>query len=177
MKATQQEQQAYRWTADPLIGSSLRKPIVSDCRGTLYNKDAVIEFLLPAASEEANVDSKETKAEKENITGGCIRSLRDVVEVRFEVEDKNYEKTSTDDKRSGEIWKCPITNERLGPGAKAVYLVPCGHAYAQSVIKEVAGDRCLQVRLPIRYIILHPYTSIVRSSIYRGERHPNSKHF
>jgi hypothetical protein len=40
-------------------------------------------------------------------------------------------------------------------GVRAVYLVPCGHAFLESAIKEVKGSEgvCLQVYLP-RIIIL-----------------------
>ena len=146
VKATQQEQQAYRWTADPLSGDPLRKPVVSDCRGTLYNKDAVIDFLLPVdADGGGRLSSRAAKAEAEEITRGEIKSLRDVVEVKFELEEAVDNRGVSISRHEGERWKCPVTNERLGPGARAVYLIPCGHAFAESVIKELADDRCLQV--------------------------------
>lgn len=67
-----------------------------------------------------------------------------MVEVRFqseEVDDDDEKfKSSTLSK-----WVCPITNKRLGPGVKVVYLVPCGHAFTETAIKEMPGENCLQV--------------------------------
>ena len=125
----------------------MRKPIVSDCKGTLYNKDAVIEFLLPVDVEGGGgrLNSEAAKAEAEAMIQGAIKSLRDVVEVKFEMEDQVEGEGGPKYRFESEKWKCPITNEKLGPGARAVYLVPCGHAFAESVIKEIAGDKCLQV--------------------------------
>lgn len=40
---------------------------------------------------------------------------------------------------------CPITSKQLGPSVKAVYLVPCGHAFSQEAIKEMKSDgKCVQ---------------------------------
>jgi hypothetical protein len=55
-----------------------------------------------------------------------------VVEVKFE----------EDAETKG--WICPMTNKALGPGSKAVYLVPCGHAFSGVAVKEVAEEKCLQ---------------------------------
>lgn len=76
---------------------------------------------------------------------GAVKSLKDVVEVRFEVDAEATEEGRK--KGAGrEVWVCPVTREVMGPGVKAVYLVPCGHAFAGSVVKEAGVDRtCLQV--------------------------------
>jgi hypothetical protein len=44
----------------------------------------------------------------------------------------------------GEKRICPITSKELGAHTKAVYIVPCGHAFSEAAIKEVADDTCLQ---------------------------------
>ncbi|KAK3679498.1 Replication termination factor 2 [Recurvomyces mirabilis] len=127
LKETRQEQQEYHWTTDPISTKPLAQPVVSDSSGKLYNKDTVLEYLVEGAR----------KDDAERITGGAIKSLKDVVEVKFEVGSKAGE-TAT-----GEIWVCPITGDRLGPSSKAVYLVPCGHAFSGTAIKEVSGEKCL----------------------------------
>ena len=43
-----------------------------------------------------------------------------------------------------ERWICPITSKELGPAVKAVYLVPCGHAFSHEAIKEMKTEHCLQ---------------------------------
>jgi hypothetical protein len=66
-----------------------------------------------------------------------VRSLRDVVEVKFEPDPDDSSR-----------WICPISNKPLGPGSKAVYLVPCGHAFSTAAIKEVSEGKCLQCNEP-----------------------------
>ena len=88
-----------------------------------------------------------SKSDNEEVLRGRVRSLRDVVEVKFCVEDgedsRGTEKTSPKTSR----WVCPITNKTLGPGVKAVYLIPCGHAFSEVAVKEMAGEKCTQVLL------------------------------
>lgn len=141
------EQQEYHWSTCPLSRRPLAAPVVSDAAGTLYNKDAVIEFLLKEDGREKEEAGKvaDVKREGEFAELGCagdrLKGLKDVVEVKFEA--------GKEEKKEGsgrsEVWMCPITGRELGPGAKAVYIVPCGHAFAGSVVKEVAGSVCLQV--------------------------------
>lgn len=141
------EQQEYAWSTCPLSRKPLATPVVSDAAGTLYNKDSVIEFLLKEEGREKEELGKvaDVKSEGQFMELGCagdrIKGLKDIVEVTFEI--------GKEEKKEGsgrsEIWVCPITGRELGPGAKAVYIVPCGHAFAGSVVKEVAGSVCLQV--------------------------------
>lgn len=113
----------------------LIKPVVSDYSGDLYNKDAIIQFLLPA--EASSVD----KSEYEKFIQGRIKALKDVVEVQFEVEH--------DDKMKEDKWICPVTSKELGPNVKAVYLVPCGHAFSQEAIQAMKSDgKCVQCATP-----------------------------
>ncbi|EXJ90271.1 hypothetical protein A1O1_03370 [Capronia coronata CBS 617.96] len=131
LKDKQKEHLAHRWSTCPVSHKPLVKPIVSDYTGELYNKDAIIQFLLPA--EASSVD----KDEYEKFIQGRIKSLKDVVEVHFEEEHDENAKTSK--------WICPVTSKELGPNVKAVYLVPCGHAFSQEAINAVKGDgKCVQ---------------------------------
>jgi len=136
VKATQLESQTHAWTYCPLSQRPLSAPIVSDCAGTLYNKDAIIEHLLPSDDS----SSPERKGEHEEVLQGRVKSLRDVVEVKFQ--------TGKDEVTKHEKRICPITSKELGPTTKSVYLVPCGHAFAEVAIREVAGDVCMQCNEP-----------------------------
>ncbi|MCJ1285629.1 hypothetical protein MMC26_004970 [Xylographa opegraphella] len=140
IKESQQEQQAYHWTTCPLSHEPLKQPVVSDSAGILYNKDSVLEYLLPQDDETRG----RSKADDEEVLGGRVRSLKDVVEVKFEVE--RNESGREDGKASPRKskWICPITNKVLGPGVRAVYLVPCGHAFLESTVKEIQAEACLQ---------------------------------
>jgi Rtf2 RING-finger len=134
LKATQLEAQTHAWTYCPLSNRPLATPIVSDCAGTLYNKDAILEQLLP---KDDDVPASIIK-EKEDILQGRVKSLRDVVEVKFTVV-----KDGKDEKKI-----CPIISKELGPSTKAVYLVPCGHAFSEVAIREVAGEACVECNEP-----------------------------
>lgn len=138
VKEIQSEQQEYYWTTCPLSHQPLRAPIVSDWSGQLYSKDAVIQQLLEAGGGQ----------EGEEICHDAgfnlrVKGLKDLVEIKFEVEEESeLNETGTS---STLKWVCPITKKRLGPRVKAIYLVPCGHAFLESAIKEVPGENCLQV--------------------------------
>lgn len=113
---------------------------MSDSLGKLYNKDAILRFLLPA-------EDGASKADNEEFLGGRVRSLKDVVEIKFEVEHEEGSESKKGDGRRGQSWVCPVTRKVLGPNVKSVYIVPCGHAFSESAIKEVSEETCLQVRL------------------------------
>ncbi|RVX67268.1 hypothetical protein B0A52_09305 [Exophiala mesophila] len=131
LKDKQKEHLSHRWSTCPVSNKPLVKPVVSDYSGELYNKDAIIQFLLPA--EVSSVD----KEEYEKFIQGRIKSLKDVVELQFEVDNASPNKTAR--------WICPITSKELGPNVKAVYIVPCGHVFSHEAIKEMKGDgKCVQ---------------------------------
>lgn len=114
---------------------------MSDSLGRLFNKDSIIEFLLPTDS-----GNEARRAEQEDLIAGTVKSLKDVVEVKFEIEaDENGPRTGSG---RTERWVCPITRQELGTGTKAVYLVPCGHAFAGVAVKEISGERCLACEEP-----------------------------
>ncbi|KAF7959255.1 hypothetical protein EAE96_002769 [Botrytis aclada] len=130
LKATLHESQTHAWTYCPLSHKPLTTPIVSDCAGTLYNKDAILEQLLP---KDDDVPASVIK-EKEDVLQGRVKGLRDIVEVQFS--------TVKEDKEEQKI--CPITSKELGAGTRAVYLVPCGHAFSEVAIKELKSDTCVE---------------------------------
>ncbi|KAJ5612838.1 hypothetical protein N7510_006032 [Penicillium lagena] len=144
LKETQREQQEHHWTTCPLSHKALVRPIVSDSVGNLYNKDAVLRFLLPGDDGEG----MSSKSDCEEILCGRVKSLRDVVELHFEIDTELSEHPSDrvqahrHERREG--WICPITAKPLGPNVKAVYLVPCGHVFAEEAIRQLKGDKCLQ---------------------------------
>lgn len=122
-KEKQKEHQAHRWSQCPLSHVALKPPIVADYTGDLYNKDAIIQFLLdPSTSEDAK-----------KFVGGRVTSLKDVVEVRFEEEE--------------EKWICPVTRKDLKT-IKSVYVVPCGHAFSAEAMKRVGGGECVACAAP-----------------------------
>ncbi|KAI5841732.1 Rtf2 RING-finger-domain-containing protein [Morchella snyderi] len=119
--------QEYHWSTCPLSKRPLASPVVSDSSGRLYNKDSILEWLLRGT---------EAFGDGEEVLGGRVKSLRDVIQVKFDIS-----KEDGQDK-----WICPVSRKGLVAGVRAVYLVPCGHAFLESAIKEVKGSEgiCLQ---------------------------------
>lgn len=130
LKEKQREHLAHRWSQCPVSHRALVKPIVSDYSGDLYNKDAILQFLLPVEVSPTDKD------EYDKFIQGRVKSLKDVVEVQFEVE--------LDEQTKTERWICPITSKELGPSVKAVYLVPCGHAFSQEAVTQIQAEQCSQ---------------------------------
>jgi hypothetical protein len=152
VKESQHEQQEYQWTTDPISRQLLVQPIVSDSSGKLYNKATILEYLVEGTRKE----------EFERETQGAVKSLKDIVEVKFEI-DNDADGAS----KKKQAWKCPITGENLGPGSKAVYLVPCGHAFSGAAIKEVSGEKCLTCDIEYASNDIIPINSLVDTDIAR----------
>jgi len=133
LKETLREHLAFAWSTCPLSHTALTPPIVSDAAGNLYNKDSVLQVLLPEGAGSSGEQVIINREDAERVLGGRVKALKDVVEVKFTVEDSK--------------WVCPITSKVLGPAVKSVYLVPCGHAFSEEAVREVKVEgerRCLQ---------------------------------
>lgn len=135
LKATALESLSHAWTHDALTSEPLAmESVVSDWRGRLYNYETVLEGLMPSDDDSApaltNGDSQEL-----TFASTGIKSLRDVVKLKF----KRY---SPPGEKVKEIWACPMSLKELGPSTKAVYLVPCGHVFAEVAIKTIQEELC-----------------------------------
>ena len=142
VKEIQSEQQEHYWSTCALSHQPLSLPVISDALGTLYNKDAVLSYLLNVGSDGGEVVKEELERRGEAFKDR-LRGLRDVIEVRFQTEGAG----------KSQRWVCPVTGKPLGPGTRAVYLVPCGHAFAETVLKEMPGNSCLQVWLYFIHVL------------------------
>jgi hypothetical protein len=151
VKESQHEQQEYQWTTDPISRQSLVQPVVSDSSGKLYNKATILEYLVEGTRKE----------DFERETQGAVKSLKDVVEVKFELD------TDADGAKKKQVWKCPVTGDKLGAGSKAVYIVPCGHAFSGAAIKEVSGEKCLTCDVEYASNDIIPINSLVDTDIAR----------
>jgi hypothetical protein len=152
VKESQHEQQEYQWTTDPISRQPLVQPVVSDSSGKLYNKATILEYLVEGTRKE--------EAERE--TQGAVKSLKDVIEVKFELDTDADGSSATK-----QAWKCPVTGDKLGPGSKAVYIVPCGHAFSGAAIKEVSGEKCLTCDVDYASNDIIPINSVVDTDIAR----------
>lgn len=125
LKATALESLAHAWTHCALNGKPVDlDAVVSDWRGRLYSYESVLKGLMPGAgSEEAEEDE-----DARQLAALGVRSLRDVARLKFT--------------RNGEKWICPISMKEMGPATKAVYIVPCGHVFAELAMREIQEKAC-----------------------------------
>ncbi|KFL60334.1 uncharacterized protein TERG_00663 [Trichophyton rubrum CBS 118892] len=140
LKEALREHLEHFWTTCPISHKKLLSPVVSDAVGNLYNKDAILQYLLPGDDSEAI----SAKADCDEVLQGRVKSLRDIVELKFDV-DGNPDVPNGG--RKGR-WICPVTQKELGPSVKSVYLVPCGHVFSEGAIREMKSDKCLQCNEP-----------------------------
>ncbi|RDA95463.1 hypothetical protein CP533_5403 [Ophiocordyceps camponoti-saundersi (nom. inval.)] len=123
LKATALESLTHAWAHCALSGEPLDlETVVSDGRGRLYNYEAILNGLIPSDEPADAATTKTTPASM------GIASLRDVVKLKFS-------------RHSGK-WACPISMKEMGPATKAVYLIPCGHVFAEVAIAEIQAETC-----------------------------------
>ena len=130
LKATAHESLTHAWSTCPISSDPLDPHnTVSDARGRLYNYETVLHCLIPSTdtNNESTEDSQKSQEAAEFARSG-IRSLRDVVKLRFNIR--------RDEKR-GDIRTCPLSMKELGAGTRAVYIVPCGHVFTEIVMREL----------------------------------------
>lgn len=128
---------ASKWKHCALSQERLRKPIVSCPLGRLYNKEAVIKYLLD-------------KDEAGKQVAGHIRSLKDLVELKLT--DKNNSASSSAASKpdsnghvsdlSESSFFCPVVGLEMNGKYRFVYYRPCGCVVSERAIKEVKSDCC-----------------------------------
>lgn len=140
LKATALESQTHAWSFCPLSSSSSTSSsdaldphnTVSDWRGRLYNYESVLRCLMPSSSAETSeAGESESETKKDEFARTGIKSLRDVVKLKFTL------RSATDGNGGEEIRACPVSMKELGAATKAVYIVPCGHVFAEVAMREV----------------------------------------
>ncbi|KAL2120015.1 hypothetical protein VTJ04DRAFT_6976 [Mycothermus thermophilus] len=140
LKATAFENLSHAWSHDPLSMEKLDMDnVVSDWRGRLYNYESVLKGLMPSGDDNDDATAPAlVNGESPELTFAStgIKSLRDVVKLKFH----RYKQPGA--KSQKEVWACPVSLKELGPATKAVYLVPCGHVFAEAAIKQIQEDVC-----------------------------------
>ncbi|EPY54193.1 replication termination factor Rtf2 [Schizosaccharomyces cryophilus OY26] len=106
-----------------ITGDPLSPPIASCGLGRLYNKATILQMLLDRSSVPE--------------APSHIQSLKDVVDVH--VDQDNDKKV---------LWVCPITRHEMSSAYQFAYIVPCGHAFEYSAVKEFGEKNCFQCNTP-----------------------------
>ncbi|KAK4223724.1 replication termination factor 2 [Podospora fimiseda] len=142
LKATALESLSHAWSYDPLSSDPLdMENAVSDWRGRLYNYESILKGLMPGDSSGENNDATppalvDGESQELSFPSTGIKSLRDIVKLKI----KRY--APPGGKKGDEIWACPVTLKELGASTKAVYIVPCGHVFAEVAIKQIQEEAC-----------------------------------
>ncbi|KAH7375452.1 DUF602 domain-containing protein [Plectosphaerella cucumerina] len=144
LKANNLESLGHAWSFDPLTSDPIDlDAVVSDCRGRLYNYETVLQNLMPSADTDAGADTSNGDTETQGLTFAStgIRSLRDIVKLKF---------SKSTDKEKKDVRVCPLSLKELGPATKSVYLVPCGHVFADAAIRQVQLETCPECSEPFK---------------------------
>lgn len=186
----------YLWTTCALSDTPLGDdPIVSDYKGRLYNKSAILQMLLEKNQlKRENKNKRENEKEKEKEEKlkqkkqkqdpvPHINSLKDVVTIHFSKSDNNngeenkirHNSTNTNHNSTNNnntniniplTWICPASQKPIfeeSSGTKFIYLIPCGHVFAESAYHELHFDTCFvcdsKVDKKYGVVILNPVTS------------------
>lgn len=135
LRATALESLAHAWAHCALSDNAIDlDSVVSDWRGRLYSYEPVLKGLMPAAGTGGADSPDDGDAEAEldedtkQLAANGVRSLRDVARLKFA--------------RNGDKWICPISMKEMGPATKAVYVVPCGHVFAEVAMREIEEKSC-----------------------------------
>jgi len=106
--------------------------------GKLYNRDAILEFLL----------DRNAYGDGDKICQH-IKSLKDVVTLQLEPNPSFSESQSnslTDhDKEPVARYVCPITMKEMSGKYRFVYLDSCGCVMSEQAMKEIPSKTCIKV--------------------------------
>lgn len=162
LKATAHESLNHAWTHDPLTSELLDlENAVSDWRGRLYNYESILKGLMPGDSDDTKTtESANGESPEATFASTGIKSLRDIVKLKV----KRY--TSPGTKEKG-IWACPVTLKELGASTRSVYLVPCGHVFAETAIKQIHEEVCPECSEPFHSEDIIPILPTEKSDMER----------
>lgn len=126
---------AAKWKHCALSNEPLKEPIVACELGKLYNKDAVIEYLLDKSS-----------GKKEEMSH--VRGLRDIHTLKLHPNPSWQSKMKKAEKGDGYIddqnskYICPIAGIEMNGKHKFCYLRTCGCVLSQRALKEIRDGIC-----------------------------------
>lgn len=133
-QADKANQTRARWFSCALSKRPLREPIVSCALGKLYNKDALLEYLLDRG---AYGDGEEIC--------GHIRSLKDVKNLTL-TPNTTPSSTSTatssstaEDAPTRALFVCPLTLKEMTGAVPFVYISTCGCVFSQAGLKTLTS--------------------------------------
>ncbi|KAK2915296.1 replication termination factor 2 [Channa argus] len=135
---------AAKWKYCALSQEKLKRPIVTCELGRLYNKDAVIEYLLDKSAERPNADSV-----------AHIRGMKDIKELNltdnpeWEGERRNIKGDRYEDIHCG-MFICPVVGLEMNGKHRFCFLQTCGCVFSDRALKEVKTEICHKCGEPFK---------------------------
>ncbi|KAM3877542.1 replication termination factor 2 [Diretmus argenteus] len=136
---------AAKWKYCALSQEKLRRPIVACDLGRLFNKDAVIEYLLDKSAERPNTE-----------VAAHIRGMKDVKELNltdnpeWEGERRNTKGDRYEDMHCA-MFICPVVGLEVNGKHRFCYLQTCGCVFSDRALKEVKTEICHKCGDPFQY--------------------------
>lgn len=135
-KVDKNAEMAAKWKYCALSQEKLKRPIVACELGRLYNKDAVIEYLLDKSAERPN---------SEAVTH--VRGIKDIKELNltdnpeWKGERRNIKGDRYEDILCG-MFICPVVGLEMNGKHRFCYLQTCGCVFSDRAMKEVKTEIC-----------------------------------
>jgi hypothetical protein len=130
------------WFFCALSKRLLQDPVVACRLGKLYNKDAVLEYLL----------NKQAYGDGDKICSH-INSLRDVKTLKV-TPNPSFKKASgsaaNTEQSMTSRFICPISMKEMNGKVKFVYLDTCGCVFSEQGLKQVPNGTCVQCSKPYK---------------------------
>ncbi|KAG0223415.1 hypothetical protein BGW42_005911 [Actinomortierella wolfii] len=126
------------WTMCTLSKRPLAVPIVACGLGRLYNRDAIIEFLLDRSVYGDG-----------DVICSHIKSLKDVVTLKLEpnpaASEKKHSSSPTNvEQEQPAQFICPLTRKEMNGKQRFVFIDTCGCVLSEQAMKEVPSQTCVQ---------------------------------
>ncbi|XP_068568545.1 replication termination factor 2 [Cebidichthys violaceus] len=127
---------AAKWKYCALSQEKLRRPIVACDLGRLYNKDAIIEYLLDKTAERPNAEAVVH-----------VRGIKDIKELNltdnpeWKGERRNTKGDIYEDMHCG-MFICPVVGLEMNGKHRFCYLQTCGCVFSDRALKEVKTEIC-----------------------------------
>ncbi|XP_004636070.1 protein RTF2 homolog isoform X2 [Octodon degus] len=125
-----------QWNYCTLSQEILKRPIVACELGRLYNKDAVIEFLLDKSAEKALGKA-----------ASHIKSMKSVTELKLSDNpawegDRGNTKGDKHDDLQRARFICPVVGLEMNGRHRFCFLRGCGCVFSERALKEIRAEVC-----------------------------------
>ncbi|KAI9201958.1 Rtf2 RING-finger-domain-containing protein [Polychytrium aggregatum] len=161
-----QAQQYAAWFTCTLSKRPLKAPIVADNLGKLYNKDAILEFLL---DRKAYGDG--------DVLCSHISSLKDLISLNLSPNPAYLEKESASqsaalltivkDTIPMSQFACPVTMKEMNGNSRFSFIASCGCVLSEQAFKEIPSDTCLKCNQPFSADDVVPINSLKPEEVER----------